>query len=202
VVGAAGVDDRRLDLRDARGGVVAGELAGGRAAREAPGEVTPSSAARHLDAVVRTEIESARLDPSPSGLNAARRRVAAAADVLDGGGAESTLAAFDAAVGTLEPVHAVPVLLEVVPVAQRFFGGWLLSVEAWADHWRAVVVREDGAPARRWTASDGDGLPYAAAPIDADVLRFSPGLPLAWTSLRLEGHAAGEVLELVVEVDR
>ncbi len=49
VVGAAGVDERRLALRVSAGPAVTVDLAGGVAAREVPGTVVPATVERHLD---------------------------------------------------------------------------------------------------------------------------------------------------------
>lgn len=202
VAGAAGVDDRRLDLRDGAGGALGIDLGGGRVARESPGRVVASSVERHLAAVLTLAVAAARRDPRVEVLNAGRARVAAAASLVAPAATDELLARFDDEVAPLSSPRRSPstFLLEVVPVAQHFFGGWLLSVELWSDHWRAVVVEED--PTRRpsWTATDGRGDTYGAAALDRDVLRFDPPLPLDWTSLRLERHLGGEVL--VVEVSR
>jgi hypothetical protein len=206
VVGAAGVDDRRLDVRDGAGGVVSVDLSSGRLVREVPGTVVPASVARYLDALVLLEASAAMAaGAGVDDLNGARQRVAAAAGVVDPAEVDGALRRFDDRVadgaGGAPAESGPPLLLEVVPVAQRFFGGWLTSIEVWSDHWRAVLVGEPGAPRRRWTASSppADGAAFAATPLDdGEVLRFTPALPLGWTTLVLEGHGAGEVLELEV----
>jgi hypothetical protein len=211
VVGAAGVDDRRLDLREGGGGgVVSVDLAGGRLVREVPGTIVEATVDRHLDALVALETAAATgfgatdLDA----LNGARARLAAAVDALDPDAAVAVLERFDAAVGSGPDAGgaASPLLLEVVPVAQRFFGGWLTSVEVWSDHWRAVVVGEEGAVRRRWTARAaatgaggvGEVHTFGGVALDDDVVRFAGALPLDWSVLVLEGHGAGDVLELEV----
>ena len=202
VVGAAGVDDRRVELRGASGGVVAVDLAGGRAAREDPGVVVAGAAGRTVEALLLQAVAQARADRSEDGLNGARSRLAAAVDALAAGGGDGdgVLGRFDAAVADLVAPSAAPFLLDVVPVARRFFGGWLLSVEVWSDHWRAVVVPEGGSVPGRWgwTAVDGDGRRFGAVALDDEVLRLDPALPLDWSVLVLERHGGGEVLELEV----
>lgn len=204
VVGAAGVDDRRLDLRDGAGGVVSVDLAGGRVVREVPGVLVPADVARHLDALVALEaaVASSASSAGAAGLavlNGARARLAAAVEALDPAQADAALGRFDAAVVAAPDPIGAPLLLEVVPVAQRFFGGWLTSIEAWSDHWRAVVVPEDGAVAvaKRWTARAGDHR-FGGVALADDVVRFEGALPLDWSVVVLEGHGAGDVLELEV----
>lgn len=199
VVGSAGVDDRRLDLRDASGGAIAVDLTGGRAQREAPGIVVSTSVDRYLDGVLAREAAGARRDPSVEGLNAARARLGAVVDVLDPERTAEVLARYDSSVAAASAGGAAPFLLDVLPVAERFFGGWLLSVEVWSDHWRAVVVPEEVGARWAWSAFDGDGRRFGGTHLDDDVLRFDPVLPLDWSRLVLERHGGGEVLELVVE---
>ena len=200
VVGAAGVDDRRLELRDPSGAAVGVDLTSGRVAREAPGVVEASSVERHLEAVVTREIGSARRDPAVDELNRARTRLLAAARAIAPERAGDLAQRFDRAVAGMAGVISAPFLLEVVPVAQRFFGGWLLSVEVWSDHWRAVILEEDPTALRWWTAVDDQGDGYGGAPLDVDVVRFDGPLPLAWRTLRLELHHCPDVL--AVEVAR
>ncbi len=156
---------------------------------------------------MRREVARARRDPSLDEANAARLRLARTAEVLAGADADadgpSVLARFDEEIGAPDDALASAALLEVVPIAIRFDGGWLLSVEHWSDHWRAVVVAEpeelveDG----WWTAVDPtDGRRFASCPLDAEVLRFAPALAPDWSVLVFERHGAGEVLE--VEVHR
>lgn len=199
VVGAAGVGDRRLELRDPSGAAVAVDLTTGRVARESPGEVVRSSVGQHLEAVLTSAVAGARRDPSVHELNRLRVRIASAAEVVAPAGTADLLDRFDAAVLALDTSPtAAPFLLEVVPVAQRFFGGWLLSVELWSDHWRAVIVEEDPGSLRWWTATDDRGDTFGGAAMDAEVVRFDPALPLAWSTLRLERRHADEVLAIEV----
>lgn len=202
VVGAAGVDDRRLDLRDATGGTVGVDLTGGRPVRESPGRVEPSSVDRHLGAVTALAVATVYRDDSIDALNAARLRLEVAARTLAPERTAEVLAGFDAAASASVAVgrDGAAVLDEVVPVAARFFGGWLLSVERWSDHWRAVIVPEDPTSPAEWTAVDDRGRTYGSLPLDGEVLRFDPHLPDSWSWLRLERHAGGEVL--AVEVQR
>lgn len=200
VVGAAGVDDRRLDLRDSAGGTVGVDLGGGRPVRESPGRVEGSSVDRHLDAVEALAIATVHRDPSLDALNAARVRLDTAAQALDPDGTAERLDRFDAAVAEAPAGAGEPELAEVIPVAVRFFGGWLLSIERWSDHWRAIIVPEDASETAEWTAVDGDGHAYGSWPLDGEQLRFDPPMPASWSELRLERHARGEVL--AVEVRR
>lgn len=198
VVGAAGVDDRRLQLRDASGAAVAVDLLGGRVARESPGAVEPPSIDRYLAALFTIAVAEIRRDPSVAQLNRQRGRVGAAARAVAPDEAEAWLARFDEQVAAVGDVATAPFLLEVVAVAQRFFGGWLLSVELWSDHWRAVVVEEDPTARPWWTATDERGDAFGAGVLAPDVLRFDPALPLGWTQLRLERHHGAEVLAIEV----
>jgi len=198
VVGAAGVDDRRLELRDASGAAVGVDLTLGRAARESPGEMVAPAVHDHLAAVLTVAVAEVRRDLSVDQLNRQRARLAAAAHAVAPGDADAWLVRFDAHVAGLEATVSPPFLLEVVPVAQRFFGGWLLSIELWSDHWRAVVVEEDPTALRWWTAGDDRGDAYGAGFLDSDVLRFDPALPLGWTALRLERHVGADVLAIEV----
>ena len=196
VVGAAASDDRRLDLRDSSGGVVTVGLSGGRPARESPGEVVAATVDGHLEGLVLVELARA-WGSSIDELNAARRRVVAAVATLEG--PARIVASFDAGAGSLAAAAVAPSLVEVTALAQRFFGGWLLSIEEWNDHWRAVVVAEPGpvrAPEPVWTALDDAGTRYGAAALDGEVLRFHPALPPRWSRLVLERHGAGEVVEI------
>lgn len=204
VVGAAGVDDRRLDLRDAVGGTVGVDLSGGRPVRESPGRVESSSVARYLAAVEALAVATIRRDRSVDALNAARARLEVAAVTLDPEEVAGRLARFDAAARDVEATtgtgDGAGVLVEVVPIAVRFFGGWLLSIEQWSDHWRAIVVPEDPADPAEWTAAHDDGGTYGSSSLDGEVLRFDPPLPRSWSTLRLERYGGGEVL--AVEVTR
>lgn len=199
VVGAAGVDDRRLELRDPSGAAIGVDLTSGRIAREAPGVVEPSSVERHLDAVVTQAIGDVRRDPSIDQLNRSRARVTAAAQAIAPDRAEASAQRFDRVVEGLHQSPVAPFLLEVVPVAQRFFGGWLLSIETWSDHWRAVILEEDPVARRWWTAVDDRGDGYGGASIDVDVVRFDGALPMAWRTLRLQRHHGPDVLAVEVE---
>jgi hypothetical protein len=207
VVGAAGVDDRRLELRDAAGGSVGVDLTEGRPVRESPGRVEPSSVDRHLAAVEALAVATIHRQGSVDGLNVARGRLETAAGTLAPERAAELLARFDDAVAAVAVAAETAgsgaggiVLAEVIPIAARFFGGWLLSVECWSDHWRAVVVPEDPADRAEWTAIDDRGRAYGSTPLDREVLRFDPPLPASWSEVRLERHARGEVL--AVEVRR
>lgn len=201
VVGAAGVDDRRLELRDSAGGTVGVDLGGGRAVRESPGRVEASSVERHLGAVEALALATIHRDRAVDALNAARARLDTAARTLDPDGVAERLARFDAA-ATESPAPSAggSELVEVIPIAVRFFGGWLLSIERWSDHWRAIVVPEDAADPAEWTATDDEGRTYGSWPLDVEQLRFDPPLVASWGELRLERHARGEVL--AVEVRR
>lgn len=199
VVGAAGVDDRRLELRDSAGGTVGVDLGGGRGVRESPGRVEASSVERHLGAVEALALATIHRNPAVDALNAARARLDTAAQTLDPDGVAGRLARFDAAVTEASaPSGAGSELAEVIPIAVRFFGGWLLSIERWSDHWRAIVVPEDAADPAEWTATDDGGRTYGAWPLDGEQLRFDPPLPASWSELRLERHAGGEVLAIEV----
>lgn len=200
VVGAAGVDDRRLELRGPSGAAVGIDLTTGRAARESPGDVVRSSVGRHLEATLACAVADVRRNPTVDELNRVRARLASAARAVAPESSDELLDRFDGAVATASRPTTAPFLLEVVPVAQRFFGGWLLSVELWSDHWRAVVIDEDPTTSRSWTAADDRGERYGGVRIDVEVLRFDPALPLGWSELRLERHSGPDVL--AVEVAR
>ncbi|MDQ3108133.1 MAG: hypothetical protein M3Q68_10060 [Actinomycetota bacterium] len=197
LVGAAGVDDRRLELRDASGASVTVELDDGVRATDVAPLTTETSPSRYLDAVVVTAVAQVRRDPADVDvINGSRCRVQAVADALalDGAGLDS----FDRCIGDLVQPAGLARLLEVVAVAQRFPGGWWVSMERWTDHWRAVVVLE--APASTlWTAVDGDGVRYGGQPLTTDVVRFDPPLPDTWAMVTLERHVAGRVVALTVE---
>lgn len=198
VVGAAGVDDRRLELRDPAGDAVDVDLTAGRAAREAPGEVHRATVEVHLEAVLVAAVADVRRDPSLDVVNRARARVSAAAHAVAPEAEGALLERFDMAVAACAGASGPPFLLDVVPVAQRFFGGWLLSIELWSDHWRAVVVEEDPTSRRWWTVTDDRGGVFGGAGLDAEVVRFDPALPLGWETLRLERHQGAEILSVDV----
>ncbi len=198
LVGATGVDDRRLEIRDASGASVTVELDDGVRATEVVPVTTETSPSRYIDAVVVTEVAAARRDPAHvDTINGSRCRVQAVADVLALDG--TALDRFDRYIGELVKPAGVSSLLEVVAVAQHFPGGWWVSMERWTDHWRAVVVFEVPAPPPRWTAVDGEGVQYGGQPLTTDVVRFEPSLPDTRTNVTLERHVAGRVIALTLE---
>lgn len=190
-------DDRRLELRDDGGNVVAVDVTGGRAASEG-GTVGSVDAAEYLARLEVHATAAARRDGSVPVVNAQRRRLAAVAEAL-ADGAGDAVARFDAVIvegpGGRRPGAT---LLEVVAVAVRVPYGWVLSVERWSDHWRAVVAGAEGRAL--WTAVDDAGGRYGGDPVDVDVVRFDPALPEDWTRVtlqRLDADGTAADLEVV-----
>ena len=186
--------DHRLDLRDEGGGVVSIDLSAGRVATEG-GETGMVDAAEYVRRLEVHAASAARRDPSVEHLNSLRRRLGAVAATL---GIEGAVERFDAAVVEVPDGPAPPALLDVVPVAVRIEGGWVLSVERWTDHWRAVTVTE--APGL-WTAVDDRGGTYGGEPVGADVIRFDPPLDDRCRAVTVQRLGRdGTSIEVAVEV--
>ena len=185
--------DTAIDVRDGAGDVVRIDLAPGRAAAVG-GSTTTIDAAEYvarLEAHARAAVTRGSSIVSLSGL---RRRLAVVGEVLGAGGGVRGL---DDAVATASASTAAgSALLAVVPVAARTPFGWLLSIERWTDHWRAVVADEGRA---LWTAEGGDGSRFGGERIAADVVRFDPALD---GSVRLQRLAAdGTSVDVDVDLE-
>ena len=189
-------EDRRLELRDDGGNLVAVDVTGGRAGSEG-GTVGSVAAAEYLARLEVHATSAARRDGAVPTVNAQRRRLAVVAEALGERGGDA-VARFDAAVVGHDDRPAVPTLLEVVAVAVRVPYGWVLSVERWSDHWRAVVRGAEGRAL--WTALDDAGGRYGGDPMDVDVVRFDPALSDDWarvTLQRLDADGTTADLEVV-----
>lgn len=186
--------DRRLELRDEAGAVVTVELDAGRAASEG-GSVGRVDAGEYLSRVEVHAVSATRRDPSVDSINAQRHRLVAVAETLDDDG--GVVARFDEAASGLVDEWSSR-LVEVVPVAVRATFGWVLSVERWSGHWRAIVIADGRA---LWTAIGGRGERFGGDIIDADVVRFDPALPEDWSSVTLQRLAA-DGTSIDVEVRR
>ena len=173
------VGDHRLELRDEGGATVAIDLSRGRAASEG-GTARRLGAAEYLERLEAHAAAAASRDPSIDTLNALRRRLVAVGEAL---GDPTIGRRFDERVSSLGPASPTPAFLDVVPVAIRAPFGWVLSVERWSDHWRAVVA---DAGTALWTAVDDDGAGYGGEVVEVGVVRFGPSLPEGWTRLILQ----------------
>ena len=175
--------EERLEITDADGEVLGIDLSRGRVASDG-GTQRQVDTAGYLEAHLRYAVGVARANPTEHTLNLLRRLVGAVAAELGGGDVEGhdACAAFDAAVAADATPSSSPVRVEVVPVALRTPVGWLLSIERWSDHWRAVVRAEGRG---WWTATDDRGSGYGGHVLSGEVLRFDPALPTTWSSLTI-----------------
>lgn len=190
-----GAGDQWLELADEGGGTVTVDLSARRATWRG-GRERHVDVAGYLRALELVAVSAARRDPSVEGLNAARRRLAAVGSAL---GDPSGVARFDAAISEAERPTPSPELVEVVPVACRTPFGWVLSVESWTDHWRALVITERGRGL--WIARDDAGAEFGGDVLDGDVVRFDPALSPTWRSVTLS-LVGPDGIVVDVDVDR
>ena len=187
-------DDRTLELDDGAGGVLSVDLTVGRPAADGGAVRSLDGRAEYLARIFRIAVAAARRDPSVEQLNRQRRRLGVAAEIL---AAPSLVEQFDVSVAATDERRPAA-LVGVVPVAVHAPFGWVLSVESWSDHWRAVVRLD--APGM-WTAVDGDGTGYGGIALADEVIRFDPPLPPSWSSVTLE-CLRGDGTSAEVEVRR
>ena len=171
--------DRRLELRDGGGEAVSVDLTRGRAASDG-GTARRIGTTDYLSRLEAHAVAAAQRDPSVETLNSGRRRLVAVGEAL---GDPAAAGRFDARVAALSAPSPAPSFVEVVPVAIRTPFGWVLSLERWTDHWRAVVVADGAA---LWTAVDDGGVVYGGDLVGAGVVGFDPALRETWTSVTLQ----------------